>query len=197
MIYDFFSLTLALFLLMDSLGNVPLFISLLKPFPETQKKRIVFRELCIALALLLVFFFVGAKILQFIHIQQHTIFMGGGIILFTIALRMLFPTSQDKAKDLSLEEPLIVPLAIPLVAGPASLAAVMIYAQKELSTLLVIGAILLAWALSTLILMSSSFLHKLLKDRGMKALERIMGFLLILLAIQMFLDGCSFYIHQE
>ena len=194
MIYDFLSLTLALFLLMDSIGNIPVFLSLLKAFPKEKQQRIIFRELCIALGLLLLFFFLGTEILSFLHIEPPTVFLGGGIILFLIALRMLFPS--DPKEEIAITDPLIVPLAIPLVAGPASLAAVMIYAKKGLMMSVVVGAILFAWGLSTCLLVYASSLQKMLGERGMRALERIMGFLLILLAIQMFLDGSTLYIHD-
>src|SRR3990167_3505357 len=129
--HKLFSIAFALFLLMDSLGNVPLFIALLKDFSPKEKKKIIIRELCIALLVIYAFYFLGSLILDLIQIQQHTLSIAGGLILFFIAIRMVFPPSHSKEEQKSLKEPVIVPLAIPLIAGPAVLAAVMIYSQQK------------------------------------------------------------------
>jgi multiple antibiotic resistance protein len=96
------------------------------------------------------------------------------------------PPSIDK-------EPFIVPLAVPLLAGPAVLAAVMLYAHQEENEWITIGAIILAWLASTLILLSATFLRKVLGDRGLIACERLMGLLLILISVQMFLGGIHLF----
>ncbi len=117
--------------------------------------------------------------------------MSGGIILFIIALKLIFPDINGERKVLHDKEPFIVPLAIPMVAGPAVLAAVMLYSKQGISSVIVLSAILIAWACTTAILLASSFLKKVLGKKGIMACEKLMGLLLIMLAIQMFVDGLN------
>lgn len=178
----------SLFLLMDSLGNVPIFIAVLKALKPSRQRKIIFRELLLALIIIVLFYFLGDVLLGFLHISQHAILISGGIILFIIALKMIFPAG--KASNWGEErEPFLVPLAVPLVAGPAVLSAVMIYAHQAISVWVALSAILIAWSASTIILLSATHLRKLLGERGIKACEKLMGLLLIMIAVQMFLDG--------
>jgi len=191
-----FPISFSFFLLMDALGNVPLFLTMLKDFSPQKRFRIIFREMLIALAVITLFYFLGDIFLDFLYIQQHTILMAGGIILFLIALRMIFPDLVHKQSSVSplTKEPFIVPLAVPLIAGPAILASVMLYSQQQESPFVVLSALFLAWAFSTLILLSSGLLQKVLKERGLIACERLMGLLLTLMSVQMFLEGVSLYL---
>ena len=123
---------------------------------------------------------------------------GSSIILFLLCLKMIFPPPHDPNESLPHDtEPFIVPLAVPLVAGPSVLAAVMIYAKQEDSSLIMVGAIMLAWLASLVILISSSYLKHILGWRGILALERLMGLVLILIAVQMFLSGLSTFIGRH
>lgn len=191
-----FPISFSFFLLMDALGNVPLFLTMLKDFSSKKRFRIIFREMVIALAVITLFYFLGDIFLDFLYIQQHTILMAGGIILFLIALRMIFPDLVHKQASVSplTKEPFIVPLAVPLIAGPAILASVMLYSQQQESPFVVLTALFLAWAFSTFILLSSGLLQKVLKERGLVACERLMGLLLTLMSVQMFLEGVSLYL---
>jgi multiple antibiotic resistance protein len=191
-----FSMALALFLLMDSIGNIPIFVALLKGISPKRQRFVIFRELVIALLIIIVFYFVGDALLNFLNVKMPTILISGGIILFLIALKMIFPHRHDPDIEKSREkEPLIVPLAIPLVAGPAVLAAVMLYSGQQ-KMAITIGAILIAWAASTLILLSSTLWEKLIGRRGLIACERLMGLILTLIAIQMFLEGIRNFIRE-
>lgn len=192
---EMLSMAFALFLLMDSIGNVPIFISVLKDISPKRHSLIIFRELMIALVIMIAFNYVGEALLTFLNISMPTILISGGIILFLIAIKMIFPPDKNKgqAKLSKFNEPFIVPLAVPLIAGPAVLAAIMIYSRQEHPhDGKSICAIILAWVVSTLILLSSSFLKKIFGERGLIALERLMGLILTLLAVQMFLEG----VHQ-
>ncbi len=182
---------------MDSVGNIPIFLSVLK---ETSPKRhpwIIFRELLIALGIILFFYFLGGQLLDFMDIQEHSIMISGGIILFLIALKMVFPPQaahhhpRDHGDD---KEPFIVPLAIPLVAGPAVLAAVILYSHEAIPALHVIPAIVMAWTASTIVLLCSSLIRRALGMRGITALERLMGLLLTMIAVEMFLQGLHHYL---
>jgi len=195
----FFSIAFSLFLLMDSIGNIPLYISFLKKIPEKRQRIIIFREMLIALVVIILFAFLGDGLMNFLNIAQDTIQIAGGIILFVICLKMIFPPNETPTESIPHDiEPFIVPLAIPFVAGPAVLAAVMIYSRQELSPWETIGAVCIAWVPSLLILLGGSYLQKILGPRVITALERLMGLILILVAVQMFLTGlASFAIHQQ
>lgn len=194
--YSLFAISFSLFLLMDPIGNIPVYLAILKNVKAKRQKKIIIRDLLIALAVIILFTFVGEHLLDILGIGQETILLSGGIILFIIALKMIFPSGREGAyENLTKGEPFIVPLAIPLVAGPSVLAAVMIYSHRE-SLSLLITAIVFAWVLSTLILLSAPYLKKILGIRGITACERLMGLLLTLLAVQMFLEGLSLYFQK-
>ena len=175
---------------MDAFGNIPLFLSLLKGIPKKRHKKIVLRELIIALFVIILFNYIGVWLLGFLNITQSIVQIGGGTILFLLSLKMLFPTEKTKyeAELQKITEPFIVPLAIPLVAGPAVLAAVMLY-SPQIPNIIMIGAIILSWSATLIVLLISAHLSEWLKDRGLIAIERLMGFIMVLIAIQMFLSG--------
>ena len=191
-----FSIAFALFLLMDPVGNVPIFISILKDINPKRQRRIILRELIIALIIIILFNFLGDALLGFLNVTMPTILISGAIILFLIALKMIFPGRRDPDVEIPQEkEPFIVPLATPLVAGPAVLAAVMLYSgQHQADMTMTLSAIVIAWAASTLILLGSSFWKKLLGWRGLVACERLMGLILTLIAVQMFLEGIEMFL---
>lgn len=184
-----FSLSLSLFILMDPIGNIPIYLSVLKDVNPKRQVILILRELLIALFAIFVFYFIGDYLLSILNISHGAVMMSGGIILFIIALKLIFPSMNHDKEPLLNKEPFIVPLAIPLVAGPAVLAAVMLYSKQEINELIVVSAILIAWAVTTAILLASSFLKKILGERGILACEKLMGLLLIMIAIQMFVDG--------
>jgi MarC family membrane protein len=183
---------------MDPIGNIPFYISFLKGLDANRQRFVIFREMIIALFIIIVFNFIGDGLMRFLHVNNDTIQIAGGIILFLICLKMIFPPLHDPHEALPHDaEPFIVPLAVPLVAGPSVLAAVMIYAKQENNNFLMVGAILLAWIASLSILLVSSFLKQLLGWRGILALERLMGLVLTLIAVQMFLSGLSAFIQRQ
>lgn len=192
-----FSIAFSLFLLMDSIGNVPLYLSVLKNLDPKRQRIVILREMIIALVIIILFMFLGDGLMTFLQISESTIQISGGIILFLICLKMIFPSKETPQESIPInEEPLIVPLAVPLVAGPAVLAAVMIYSRQEPHYWELIEAIFIAWFASLIILLSSSYLKKILGRRGLTALERLMGLILILISVQMFLTGLNRFMHQ-
>ena len=196
MIDQLLSLSISLFLLMDPIGNVPIFLSVLKDISIRRHLWIILRELLIALIVIVGFYFLGDYLLKALRIKQCAVMIAGGIILFIIALRMIFPASHlaEKHGYRKEGEPFIVPLAIPLVAGPAVLAAVILYSHEAIPTSITLTAIFLAWIASTAILLCSSVIKKFLGMKGIIALERLMGLLLTLIAVQMFLEGLQTYL---
>lgn len=189
------SAAILLFLILDPLGNVPVFLSLLKPLPPARRRVVLIRELLIALAVLFVFLLAGKLILDAMHIREQSVSIAGGIVLFLIGIRMIFPSSEGLLGELPEGEPFIVPMAIPLIAGPSGMAAVILMGSSDPSRL---GdwslALLLAWFGTAVILFSSTYLYKLLGARVLSAVERLMGMLLVTLSVQMFLDGVSGYL---
>lgn len=192
--HPIFTLSLSLFFLMDAIGNIPLFIALLKKLPPRRQRLVILRELTIALITILLFYFSGNFFLSALGVSDQTVNISGGIILMLIALRMIFPTQQPSSHAALDVEPFIVPLAIPLIAGPAILATVMIYSRQGVAVHHAVISICIAWALSTIILILAPSLQKILSQRGIDALERLMGLILMLLAIQMFLNGVSGFV---
>ncbi len=189
------SIALPLFLLMDSIGNIPLYLSFLKGVEPKRQRFVIVREMLIALFVIIAFNFIGDGLMKLLNIQHDTIQVAGGIVLFLICLKMIFPPPHDPNDAIPHDtEPFIVPLAIPLIAGPSVLAAVMIYSREEMNNWIMVGAILLAWGASLIILMLSSFLKHLLGWRGIMAVERLMGLIMILIAVQMFLSGLGVFI---
>jgi multiple antibiotic resistance protein len=183
---------ITLLLIMDPLGNIPPFLSALKPVEPARRRKILVREILIAYVVLLAFLFAGKYILRLLSLQEETVSIAGGIVLFLIALRMVFPR-QDASADKLEGEPFIVPLAIPLIAGPSTLASLLLLQQQSLpnSTLHLFLALTFAWFITAIILLSSTILYRLLKERGLIALERLMGMLLVMLAVQMFINGLA------
>lgn len=182
-----------LFFVMDPLGNIPIFNAVLARFEPARRSRIVARELIFALIILLGFLFAGNVVMTFLGLSQPTLSLSGGILLFIIALRMIFPRPGNE--DEEVHDPFIVPLAVPLVAGPSTLAVLLLLSSSEPDRLWEwCVALLIAWVATTVILACSPWLMKVLGDRGVRALERLMGMLLVLLAVEMFLDGlAAFY----
>ncbi|BAE75606.1 putative antibiotic transporter [Sodalis glossinidius str. 'morsitans'] len=194
---EMISATVLLFLIIDPLGNLPIFMSVLKHLEPKRRRIIVIREMLMALLLMLIFLFAGKHILSFLNLRTETVSISGGIILFLIAIKMIFPSQEGNSSGLPAgEEPFLVPLAIPLVAGPSIIAALMLLSHQyplQINHLLL--ALLIAWGLSVVILMLSNVFLRLLGNKGVSALERLMGLLLLMISTQMFLDGVRTYLH--
>lgn len=184
------SAALLLFLILDPLGNIPIFLSVLKPLPPQRQRIVVLRELLIALVVLMAFLWGGQYFLSAMHLRQESVQIAGGIVLFLIGLRMIFPRPEGLMGEIPGGEPFIVPLAIPLVAGPSGMAAVMLMGSNEPDRLgewsLALG---LAWLGTAVILLSATVLYKWLGRRVLTAVERLMGMLLVAISVQMLLDG--------
>lgn len=194
---DLFSAVVTLFLIMDPLGNVPLFLSVLRAVPAARRRIVLAREIGIAYLVLLGFLFAGRFVMQLLALRQETISVAGGIVLFLIALRMVFPGDRGLLGEPIEGEPFIVPLAIPLLAGPSTLAALLLLEQSAPNqTMLLLLAVTIAWAVSGLILLSSTFFYRVLRERGLMAMERLMGMLLVMVAVQMLMNGLDLFLRR-
>jgi multiple antibiotic resistance protein len=193
---DIASVAVTLFFIMDPLGNVPVFNAVLSSFDARKRTIIVARELVLALLILLGFLFAGNAILSFLGLSQSSLNIAGGILLFIISLRMIFPkaTSRDEIDDT--EEPFLVPLAIPLVAGPSTIAILLLLSSSQPDRIAEWSvALLLAWLGTTVLLVTAPVLLRFLGRRGTRALERLMGMILVILATQMLLNGIRDFVH--
>ena len=190
------SAALLLFLILDPLGNIPVFLSLLKPLPPHRQRIVVMRELLIALGVLFGFLWCGKIVLDAMHLRQESVSIAGGIVLFLIGLKMIFPSPEGMFGDAIDGEPFIVPMAIPMVAGPSGMASVMLLGSQEPDRM---GdwslALLLAWLAAAVILFSATSLYKILGQRVLVAVERLMGMLLVAISVQMLMDGVATYLH--
>lgn len=187
---DWFAVAVTLFLIMDPLGNIPVFISVLKNVPETRRGKVLLREMLIALVIMCLFYFSGSTLLKTLGLSREAVAIGGAIVLFIIALRMIFPSRGGVMGDADDGEPFIVPLAVPMIAGPSLLATLMLLTEKDPDHLWHnFGAMVSAWAVSALILSSAPFFYRILGFRGLKAVERLMGMILISISVQMMLNA--------
>lgn len=186
---------ITLTLVMDPLGNIPLFLSILNRVDAKKRQWIIFRESLIAFFVLAIFLFFGQYIMQGMHISQSAMSISGGIILFLIAIKMIFPSHE--AETIRPEhEPFIVPLAVPLIAGPSTMAMVILLgSQAPYDMLKWFVALSVAWFITTSILVFSDFFRKILGERGLVAIERLMGMILTTMAVQMFLTGWGQFIN--
>ncbi len=185
---SFFSITAALFFILNATGQIPVFLALLGRFERKRQCQIIFRELLVALGILVLFTFCGDEILTLLGISRATLSIAGGILLFLISLTMIFPNKPEKEETIA-EEPLIVPLATPIIAGPGTITAVMLYAHETGQPFFVSGALLLAWLASLCILLLGSYIKGILGKKGLTALERLGGMLLCLIGLQMATSG--------
>ncbi len=192
---DILSAATMLFLIMDPLGNLPIVLSILKHIDPKRRRKVLTRELFFALIILLLFLFAGQSILGFLHVQPETLSVSGGIILFIIAIKMIFPSAGSITGLAAGEEPFIVPIAIPMIAGPSVIAALLLLSSQHPDKLADLSvSVLIAWGATFFILMFYGFFNKLLGERGLKAVERLMGLLLVMISTQMFLDGVKSYL---
>lgn len=186
------STALLLFIVLDPFGNLVTLNTLLGSHETRKRRRILLRESAIALLILLFAVFGGGALLGALGLQPYTLGISGGIMLFMIALGMLFP-ARRVLEDEAIGDPLVVPIAMPLIAGPSAISMVVVLAERT-SASTVAGAVAIAASAAAAILVVSPQVFRLLGRRGALALERLMGMLLIMLAVQMVLDGVRAYL---
>ena len=192
---DIISVSITLFLIMDPFGNIPLFLLILKKVPAVRQRTVLVRELLLALFVILIFVFCGPYVMNLIGLKRESVSIAGGIILFLIGVHMVFPVSEVHSGREYEEEPLLVPLAVPLIAGPSLLAVLLVFSTAQPDRLFdLLLASLLAWGATFIVLFSAACLSSVLTRRGLIAIERLMGMVLVALSIQFFLDGIASYL---
>ena len=194
--YTFLSATILLLLITDPVGNIPVFANALKHVPPERRPKVILRELLIAFGLLLTFMFVGEGFLRVMNLSELSLQIGGGVILFLIALRMVFPSQGVEIDDV-VTEPLIVPLAIPAIAGPSALATVLLLVSQQPDKRMEwIGALCITMIISAVVLVSAERILRVIGNRLVVAVERLMGLVLVSVAIEMMLRGAKTFALQ-
>ena len=193
---DILAVAVLVFLVTDPFGNTAIYLAALKNVAPERRLRVTLRELLFALALLMLFLTFGEKVLSVLGLSRESTAIAGGIILFVIAMRMIFPGPQGVLGDLPEGEPMLVPLATPALAGPSALAMLMTLRNTYTGELweLYLG-VFLAWAATALILLQATALQRYLGPRGLSAIERLTGMLLIMLSVDMLLDNLQSILH--
>jgi multiple antibiotic resistance protein len=185
----FFTIAAAIFFVLNATGQIPLFLAMLARFDQKRQLKIITREMIVALVILLLFTFFGDAILRILGITRPIIAIAGGVLLFLISLTMIFPKGDAGGEKALTQEPMIIPLAIPVITGPGAITTVMLYAHEMGSPFLVAGAAFAAWVPSLLILLLGSTIKQLLGEKGLVAVERLGGMLVCLIGIQMLTNG--------
>ncbi len=178
-------------LVMDPLGNVPLFLASLKNTAPERRQWVILRECLIALVVMVSFLFAGRGLLNLLHVDDAALKAAGGVILLLISIRMVFPTPErNLTEPVTHDEPFIVPLAVPYMAGPSLLAVIVVFVSQSPESLpWYLGGLVASWAISTVVLYFSGFLQRVVGERALVAVERLMGMILVLLAVQMMFEG--------
>lgn len=190
------TLTLILFLIMDPIGHVKSFLKCLQGIDPKRQTYIIWREMFIALAFMLAFAALGEVIFDVLAISNTTVYLASGLILFLIAIKIIFPRPDAEEVQPLEGEPFIVPMAIPMVAGPALLATIMLYSETEVLIWPMIVAIFIAWFASSIILINSKRIIGLLGTSGITACEKLMGMVLVLISVQRFAAGVIMLFNQ-
>ncbi|MCS7204537.1 MAG: MarC family protein [Leptospiraceae bacterium] len=191
---DFTSAFLILFFVMDPIGNIPLFLIVLEKIPIKKRKWIIAREVLFAMLILILFLYFGNEILHYLGISQFSLKISGSIILFLISIRMIFPPTSQKGSyifgELPRGEPFLFPLAMPSLAGPSAIMTVILLSnQNPEKTWIWLFAILFSCFFALMILLSSNWIAKYAGEKGIFALEKLMGMILTAISIEMFLKG--------
>lgn len=188
---DFAATTLLLFIVLDPLGNIPLYLAQLQAVPEQRRRLVVIRELVIAYLVLLFFLFAGSAFMKVLALDMASVRIAGGVVLFLIAIRMVFPNPGMVSGSTSVSgEPFIVPLAVPAVAGPAAMSVVVLLQEANPhATMLILASMSTAWLGSAVILATAAHLQRILRNEGLRAMERLMGLILVVIAVQMMIDA--------
>jgi multiple antibiotic resistance protein len=191
-----FTITISMFLIMNSVGHIMGYLDLVELLDEKKRQRTVIREMLFALLIMLFFHFIGDLLLKALEVGTQTVYLAGGLILFLIAIRMIFPQSKAPIPLSEKDEPFFFPIATPMIAGPSILTTIMLYAHQEQKGNNVIAAILIAWAFSITILFFAQKIKDIVGKRALIAVERLMGLLLTMMAVEMLLKGLRLLIFE-
>ena len=194
--FSILSATLLFLFVIDPFGNIPILLSAMKKVSQKRQRQIVLRDGIIGLLILVFFLFFGAQFLKLLHLETQSISIAGGVVLFVIALKMIFPPAIGSESN-AMDEPFIVPISIPMLAGPSTLATLLVmvksFPTRQMDLLI---AIFSAWLISVIIFSIAPLLNRILKEKGLAAFERLMGMLLLMMSVQMLVNGIRGLITQ-
>lgn len=195
--HTFVSAFVLLLLVLDPFGSLPIFISVLKSVPRERRTRVALREASIAFGVLLAFMFTGQGFLNLMHLSERSLEVAGGVILLIISIRMIFASGGEIYASDNQREPMIFPLAVPLLAGPSAMATVLLLASRQPDRIYYwVGALTLAMAVSTVVMLASDRIRKLLGTPMVSAMEKLMGLVLTAIAVEMILAGLKRYFFE-
>ena len=195
--FSIVSTAILLMFVIDPFGAVPVILSILKDVDIARRRLIILREMIFGLAILMLFLFGGELFLNIFHLETEAVRIAGAVIFFVIGIKMIFPGEEgSSALYGSAKEPFMVPIAMPLIAGPSTLATLLVLGKSHTNAMgSLFIALIVAWLISALIMYLSPILYKLLREKGLSALERLMGMLLLMMSVQMFIDGVRGLVH--
>lgn len=182
------------FIVTNPIGNCPMMISLVKDYPLRQQQKILFREAMFSLLLAIAFLFLGESFIHGLAIENYALTISGGVLLFIVAMHMIFSNSKDSSLDQPKQTPFIVPIATPLLSGAGLLTMIILYSKQEANDFKLLLAILLAWTGIALVLVMAPYLLLFLGKKGLAALEQLMGMLLTMIAIEMIVHGSHLFL---
>ncbi len=191
------TITLTLLCIMDPVGNLSAILSLTEGIEPKNQKTLLLREMLFALAFMFLFNFVGEFLLNYLDLSAIAVRLSAGVLLFLVAIKILFPSTSSLRNNLPKGNPFLVPIAIPLIAGPSLLATIMLYANMESCKPMMISAILIAWMANAVIIFLAPYFYRILGKNGLTACERLMAMLLIMLAIQRLSEGVHEFVKQR
>lgn len=186
-------IALTFFLVANPIGNAPAIIALVKDFDFEHQRKILIRESLIALLIALFFQYFGELFLSLLQVKDYTVSLAGGILLFLVALGMIFSSEPSKSSTATKQEPFIVPIATPILSGPGLMAIIMLYSKNEGNNFKITLAILLAWIFVLAVVTATPYLQKFLGKRGLSALEQLMGMLIAMMSASLMLNGVKLF----
>lgn len=197
MIVDFLRIFVAIFIIVDPVGLLPLFIALTHNYSKKRIERTVQLACLTAAFILIIFAFAGNIILEIFGVTIPAFRIAGGIIVFIVALEMLQAkrtrlktTPEEEEKGLEQEEVGIVPIGIPMLAGPGAITTVVVFTSSSQEyTYITVVAIILTLLLTFFILKQAVFIHRILGPTGLNIFTRLMGLILAVISIQFVIDG--------
>lgn len=194
--HTFLSALVLLLLVLDPFGSLPLFVATMRRVAPERRVRVALRESLIAFGILVAFMFGGRGFLELMHLSERSLEVAGGVILLLISMRMVFGGDGHAPEEASAidAEPMIVPIAVPMMAGPSALATVLLLVSRQPERIgQWVGALAVGVAVCGLVLVAAERIRQVIGDPMVSAVEKLMGLVLSALAVEMILAGLKRY----
>lgn len=195
---DIVGMAIQLYFMMDPLGNIPLVVAMIRNYPPKKQRMIILRESLFAFVVSLLFMLFGTQIMSAIDVQEESMKMTGGVILFIIGLKMSMESPSGQEEEAAQTEPFLVPIAVPFIAGPGLMAMVTVLGAEGKNTTITgaVLALVIAWVAGTLTLLLGQYISKFLGSKAMEAIQKLMGLALTAMAVNMFMVGFKSFMHS-